>query len=122
MTTAELRPMIREMLAIHEALRKLRFRPEDIYVLDVAVPGEPGDTIGICLQAQGRICNIPVGRLAPTEPFEAFADEWNLATEHVNDGTFADADLRAMYEASEVFRYQGKFLAYLHLSGIRIAH
>ena len=119
-TTAELRPLVREMIAMHEALRKLGVSASDIQVLDLVVPGHPGDTIGFAVDLGGCYCELPIGRLGPTETFEAFMEsEWSQAVDGVNNGVFTDEDLMANYQASEVYRQRDKFLAFLFMHGFR---
>jgi len=116
---AQVRPIIREMLAIHEALRKLGFRPEEIFVLVIRLPGQPGDTIGITVRAQGRRCDFPLTRLRPSEAPERLVDEWNETARAIAAGEYRQKDLDDMYASSDVVKNQTKFLLRLLAHGLR---
>lgn len=112
-TPAELMPVFREMLSLHEALRNLGFAAADIYVCMNATDAKEVPLVGLTLQTQGRALDFEVDRLPPPLTLETFVSGWASACQGVNSGAFAEEDLQAMYRASFVCRHAEVFVARL---------
>jgi hypothetical protein len=113
-TVSDLPGPIWEMVAVHEALRKLGFRPDDIFATANA-----GGHVGILLRAQGLEFMVACGHLLDLTE-ESFTALWDTATQNFNREVYDPADLTRMYEQSWVYKHRTEFVAGLLLKGFRL--
>lgn len=116
-------PVLLESLFCHEALRRLDFKADDIF-LELARAGDPqtalmdtdaaiGDLfLFVVLRAQCREFSIAVGRWSDTE--EALATAWGEAIAWFNGGP---ADGETLWRASRIARQSVKLIVGLQTKG-----
>jgi hypothetical protein len=98
--------------AVHEALRRLGFASEDIFV-HVAGNGEAptsGPWLFVVLKTQGKEFSIDIGPLGKLSPEEALRT-WHVFCEKWNTREFLDSEAQRMYEARFLKRTSAAGLA-----------
>lgn len=114
MTAAGLHPLMKEALAVHEALRRLGFSPEEIRVALV------DRCLKLILDAQGKRFVVDVGVFEGPEPeggLTRWAQEsWREAARLWNHD-MTDAEHRAIWSGSEVYEKKVLFMALLRARG-----
>jgi hypothetical protein len=100
----------REALAVHEALRRLGFVAEEIFV------AEGADGVHVVLRHAGKEFRVTLGPSSP--PFEEFAQRWPRAVRDYNAAS--DAALQALWEDSEVSLRLAHFVIAMEVKGILV--
>lgn len=107
-------PAMREMLATHDAFRKLGFTPDDIFVhynsdgtVLVAVHGKDDREFAVTCG------HVDLSR-------EGFVREWTRVVEAVRSASFPQADLDRMWIESLVYRERVTFVASLVAKGVYV--
>lgn len=115
MKLGELPGYIREMIALHEVFRRLGFAAADIHVYD----NRWGD-VGLRLAAQNHAAVFVVGSRGALDAKD-FHRLWDCAAADVNDGTFTQEELEAVYFQSHAYVLRGQLLLKLNSAGFRWA-
>jgi hypothetical protein len=95
----ELRPIFREVLAVHEALRKLGFDADDIFVILQTEPKSADLLVTVCLRTQGIEFRILIGCWEGLK--DDFETHWRAAAEAWNS-TMSEQERLAIWFGSKV--------------------
>ena len=104
-------PIVAEVWCVHEASRRYGFEAADIFVR----PGDDG-RVSILLRRNEADYIIIVGEMVVTK--EAFGEAWKAFCAAVNAGEVSDAELAAMWDASEIRKQAVALAAELVLRGL----
>ena len=114
MRLADVHPVLKEMLAVFEALRRLGFPADDIFVVPEAIEyGSDRVVPATLLRTQGKEFAITAG---DPYPKEKFVDDWEAAGKLWNAGK--DSERGAIYERSIIKRKGCSLLLALEKKGI----
>ena len=101
----------------HEALRRLGFRPQDIYVSIYREPvmGVLAYTFGCTLEAQDKDFTMSCGAYPDEAGVEQAVAEWQEFVEQLP--SFPYVELQKVFTASEVWGKSAEFVLSLHQKG-----
>ena len=106
----DIRPAFRNCLGYFEALRRLGFGSEDIFVF------LHGGSAYVMLRAQGKEFVCAAGPI--DIPKESFVGEWEKVANALNSREIPEGDLQRLYAESEAFTDSVGFMAAMIAKGI----
>ena len=125
MNPFDLHAVYREAWASFEALRRLGFASEDIFVqagesLDAGLVQAPSYQLGVILRAQHKEFIIDCGRI-PEEP-DAIEATWQRFCKAINDREVSERDLQRVWETSHAREQVVGLLTALTAKGFVFPH
>ena len=106
----DIRPAFRNCLGYFEALRRLGFGSEGIFVFML------GGAACVMLRAQGKEFVCAAGPI--DIPKESFVGEWEKVANALNSREIPEGDLQRLYAESEAFTDSVGFMAAMIAKGI----
>jgi len=112
--------VVQECWCIHQAMRKLGFSADDIYLTmaqDARAPQVPV-SLFVTLKAQGKEFNITLCGCSNEDEAEKLLEEWASFASYANEGAFERDFLDEIYESSNIIKQKVLFVTALVNKGI----
>lgn len=114
-------PEVQECWCVYQALRKLGFSADNIYVL-MAQNGRALHvpiSLFVILRSQDKEFNIILCNYSSEDEAEEVLEEWARFVTYANEGSFEQGILNEIYEASNIMKQKVMLIAALYKKGIR---
>jgi hypothetical protein len=112
---------VRECWAVHEALRRLGFQANDIYVSGGQELGHPDVpyALFVVVRTQDKEFVANCGKFATMADADAAVDEWTRFATALCDDKFEEEALRRIYVDSRVYEDATQFMRAIVATGMR---
>jgi hypothetical protein len=113
---------VKECWAVHQALRALGFKPDDIYVVTGKDAMKPfaAAALFVVLRVDGKEFIVTLAAYDSEAEVEATITMWSIFVGLFNDQTFDDVVMADIYERSNVIQNKVAFIIALQNKGLRM--